>query len=111
MEALAAVTEKLWSSLMMRPVAVASTMFWGVLSLSLALLMVTVKPSSSSTSRSVATVMLMVRVVSFGSKVRVPAGRLPPKSAALAALAPLPVTAQSTVAAWLTAPARVTVKV
>jgi hypothetical protein len=56
------------------PVAVASTMFWGVLSLSLALLMVTVKPSSNSTSRSLATVMLMVWVVSLAAKDRVPAG-------------------------------------
>jgi hypothetical protein len=68
------VTEKRWSSLTMRPVAVASTMFWGVLSLSLALLMVTVKPSSNSTSRSLATVMLMVWVVSLAAKDRVPAG-------------------------------------
>ena len=73
---------------------------------------VTVKPSSGSTPLSAATSTVMVRLVSPAAKFTVPAGSTPPtKSVAAAGLAPLPVTAQPAVLAWLVLPLRLTVKV
>ena len=53
---------------------------------------VTVKPSSSSRAVSPLTGIDRVRLVSPSLKVTVPDGKLPPKSAASAGLAPEPVT-------------------
>ena len=73
---------------------------------------VTVKPLSGSTVLSPATLTVMVLLVSPAAKLTVPEGSAPPtKSAASAAFAPLPVTAQSAEPAWLVSPERVTVKV
>ena len=55
---------------------------------------VTVKPSLGSTVASAATLTVIVLVVSPAAKLTVPVGKAPPvKSAAVAGLAPLPVTA------------------
>ena len=72
---------------------------------------VTVKPSSGSTSVSPVTLTLMVLLVSPAAKLSVPLGSAPPKSAALAGLTPLPVTAQLTLVAPVVGPLRVTVNV
>ena len=73
---------------------------------------VTVNPSSVSTVVSPATVTVIVLLVSPLAKLTVPVGSAAPtKSAASAAFAPLPVTAQSAEPAWLVSPERVTVKV
>ena len=52
-----------------------------------------------------------VFVTSPAAKLTVPPGRLPPKSAASAGLAPLPATAQATLPLPAVPPPRVTVKV
>jgi hypothetical protein len=49
--------------------------------------------------------------VSFAAKVTIPDGKVPPKSAALARLVPVPVTAQLTLFISVVEPDRVTVKV
>ena len=74
---------------------------------------VTVNPSSASTAVSPETLSMIVwGVVSPAAKLTVPLGSMPfAKSAALAGLAPLPVTAQFTLAAAVVSPERVTVKV
>ena len=55
---------------------------------------------------------VIVAVASFGPKITFPAGSTPPaKSAALAGVPPLPVTAKSTLAAADKSPKRDTVKV
>ena len=54
---------------------------------------VTVKPSSGSTVVSPLTLTVIVLLVSPAAKLTTPLGSVPPKSAALAGLAPLPVTA------------------
>ncbi len=54
---------------------------------------VTEKPSSGSTAVSPLTFTVMVLLISPAAKLTVPLGSVPPKSAALAGLTPLPVTA------------------
>ena len=71
---------------------------------------VTVKFSADSTVLSPATLTVMVLLVSPAAKLTVPVGNTPPaKSAAAAALAPLPVTAKAAVDAPAVLPVRVTV--
>ena len=73
---------------------------------------VTVKPSSVSIVESAATLTVIVLVASPMAKATLPVGSVPPvKSFAVAALAPLPVTAQETLDAPVVSPERVTVKV
>ena len=78
------------SSLRMVPVAVAVPMAVPALGFD----RVSVKPSVDSTAVSPATLTVMVLLVSPAAKLTVPVGNTPPaKSAAVAGLAPLPVTA------------------
>src|SRR5919106_714187 len=73
---------------------------------------VTVKFSLDSTAVSPATFTVIVLLVSPAAKLTVPVGNTPPaKSAAVAGLAPLPVTAKAAVEAAAVLPLRVTVKV
>ena len=72
---------------------------------------VTVNPSSGSTVVSPDTLTVMTLLVSPAAKLTVPVGKVPPKSAAFAALAPDPVTAQAALLTLVVSPSRVTVKV
>ena len=71
----------------------------------------TVKVSSASKMESPLTLTVIVFVVSPAAKLTVPVGKVPPKSAALAGLVPLPVTAKLALLARDVSPERVTVKV
>ena len=96
------------SSLVMVPVAVAVVMVAPLLGL----VRVTVKVSLGSGVVSPLTGTLMAWEVMLAPKVTVPEGKtLPTKSAALAGLVPVPVTAQLTVWVVVVSPVRVTVKV
>ena len=94
------------SSLRMVPVAVAVPMAVPALGFD----SVSVKPSVDSTTVSPATFTVIVLLVSPAAKLTVPVGNTPPaKSAAVAGLAPLPVTAKAAVEAPAVLPLRVTV--
>jgi len=95
------------SSFSMVPVAVAVVIVAALLGLD----RVTVKVSSASMLVSPLTLTVMILEVSLAAKVTVPVGNVPPKSAALAGLAPVPVTAHLTVFIPVVLPERVTLKV
>ena len=75
------------------------------------LLNVTLKVSFASKMESPLTLTVIVFVVSPARKLTLPVGKVPPKSAALAGLTPLPITAKLALLAMDVSPERVTVNV
>ena len=95
------------SSLVIVPVAVLAV----ERTVPVGLLNVTLKVSFASKMESPLTLRVIVFAVSPAAKLTVPVGKVPPKSAALAGLVPLPVTAKLALLAMVISPDRVTVKV